>query len=109
MKKVAKIFTAIAVLLSIPLSAQIRNGRYSLANPSAPMLSASIGSGGYWAVFLARVGGVAFDQTARPAAGFEPRSVILKYTDIPFRGWMLRHYERLGAPNERPIRRLYQL
>jgi hypothetical protein len=79
MKKLAKIFTAIAVLLSIPLSAQIRIGGYTLANPSAPMLRASIGAGGFSSGFLAEVGGVAFDQKALPASGFEPRTVVLKY------------------------------
>ena len=79
MKKSAKIFAAIGVLLSIPLSAQIRIGAYSLASPSAPMLRASIGAGGFTPTFLGAVGGVAFDHKALPAVGFEPRSVILRY------------------------------
>ena len=78
MRKFAKCLIAIAVLLGIPLSGQITIGPWSLASPAAPILRASLAEG-FSAAFLARVGGVAFDQKALPVPGFAPHSIALKY------------------------------
>jgi hypothetical protein len=75
MKKLAKIFTAMMVLLSMPLDAQIRIGSYTLANPPAPMLSPSIGAGGYKKGFFAAVR-AGLDNKALLAACVELRAIV---------------------------------
>jgi hypothetical protein len=79
MKRLVKLFTAIALLLDLQLSAQITIGQYTLARLAAPALRASIGAGGFSGGFLASVGGVAFKEIAQPAQGLAAQSAILEY------------------------------
>jgi hypothetical protein len=79
MKRLVKFFAAIGVLLSIPLSAQIAIGQYTLARMAAQPLLESIGAGEFTGAFLASVGGVAFKEIAHPAPGFSAQSIELQY------------------------------
>src|SRR5271156_1830913 len=79
MKRLFKLFTAIALLLDLQLSAQITIGQYTLARLAAPTLRASIGVGGFTGGFLASVGGVAFKEIAQPAQALAAQSDVLEY------------------------------
>jgi hypothetical protein len=82
MKKLVNFFAAVGLLLTVPLSAQIAIGQYTLARMAAPPLRASIGAGGFTAGFLRGVGGVAFKETAHPVPGSSALSVELQYVPL---------------------------